>query len=402
MTASSLETPPYVPKVVGGQLNYKTFCMTAQHYAGVHYNVHNLYGITEAIVTSFAMAEIRGKRPMVISRSTFPGHGRYAGHWSGDVYSEWHDMRYSIPQLLSFSMFGIPLMGADICGFNGNTTVALCNRWSQLGAFYPFSRNHNTDDGIPQDPVSMGQPVIDSAKKALEVRYSLLPYLYTLFWAANVQGDTVARPLFFEFPNDRLTYDIDYMFLWGSSVLIVPVLEENKVSVDIYLPTGIWYDYYTKIAIPSIGQNVTLPAPIDQIPVLIRGGSIIPQAQPNRTTVYSRQSKLELLCAPDKNGYASGMLFWDDGDSLNTVSEKRYSLVQFDLVPNKLQSYPLWWHIEYPPNLGLIAILGIEAPVKVVMINNVSQTFKYDTINKYLIVEKLNLNFSETFELTWK
>lgn len=89
-------------------------------------------------------------------------------------------------------------MGADICGFNGNTTTALCNRWMQLGAFYPFSRNHNTDDGIDQDPVALGDLVVKSSKKALAVRYSLLSYLYTLFWEAHSSGTTVARPLFFE------------------------------------------------------------------------------------------------------------------------------------------------------------------------------------------------------------
>ncbi|XP_060535181.1 lysosomal alpha-glucosidase-like isoform X2 [Cylas formicarius] len=164
---STLESPPYVPAVDGGALNYKTMCMSAKHYAGLHYDVHNLFGYTEAIITHFAMAEVRGKRPLIISRSTFSGHGHYAGHWSGDVYSTWVAMRQSVPHLLSFSLFGVPLMGADICGFNGNTTESLCNRWHQLGAFYPFSRNHNTDDGIDQDPVAMGETVVDSTRQAL-------------------------------------------------------------------------------------------------------------------------------------------------------------------------------------------------------------------------------------------
>lgn len=193
-----LEKPPYVPGVNGGQLNYKTMCMSALQYAGKHYNVHNLFGISEATMTSFALAEVRGKRPFIISRSSFLGLGHYAGHWSGDIVSSWKEMRLSIPQILTFSILGIPLMGADICGFNGNTTAALCQRWMQLGAFYPFSRNHNTDDGIDQDPTAFGQTVATSSRDALLIRYSLLPYLYTLFWKAHVDGDTVARPLFFE------------------------------------------------------------------------------------------------------------------------------------------------------------------------------------------------------------
>ncbi|KAK9880765.1 hypothetical protein WA026_013086 [Henosepilachna vigintioctopunctata] len=231
---NNLENPPYIPNVDGGFLNYKTMCMSCKHYVGLHYDVHNLYGFTEAIVTNFALAEIRGKKPMVISRSTFPGHGHYAGHWSGDVVSSWTDMKFTIPKLLSFSLYGIPLMGADICGFNGNTTASLCNRWMQLGAFYPFSRNHNTDDGIDQDPAALGDLVIRSSRKALMARYSLLPYLYTLFWAAHTNGDTVSRPLFFEFTSDSNTYNIDSQFLWGPALMIIPVLEDGMVTVKGY------------------------------------------------------------------------------------------------------------------------------------------------------------------------
>ncbi len=116
-------------------------------------------------------------------------------------------------------------------GFNGNTTVQLCARWHQLGAFYPFSRNHNSYGEKDQDPASLGPIVIEAAKKALETRYSLLPYLYTLFFRAHTYGDTVVRPLFFEFLTDPTSYEIETQFLWGSALMIVPTLYENATSV---------------------------------------------------------------------------------------------------------------------------------------------------------------------------
>jgi lysosomal alpha-glucosidase len=399
---SSLESPPYLPNVDGGVINYKTMCMSAKHYAGLHYDIHNLYGFTEAIVTSFAMSEIRGKRPVVISRSTFAGHGHYAGHWSGDVVSDWLDMRYSVPQLLSFSLFGIPLMGADICGFNGNTTKSLCNRWTQLGAFYPFSRNHNTDDGIDQDPVAMGPEVTISARKALSVRYRLLPYLYTLFWGAHIKGETVSRPLFFEFPDDPQTYDLDAQFLWGPALMIVPVLEENAVEVAAYLPKGVWYDFYTKSPLVGQGENVNLSAPLDTIPLLVRGGYILPQQAPEQTTTKSRLNKIEILAAADQQGDAYGELYWDDGDSLNSYEEKQYSLVDFWMEKGVLRSENVFWSNENPPNLGAVTILGIGDPVAEVLVNNVAQAFRYDTIHKYLLVENLNVELQKPLVITWK
>jgi len=399
---NNLEHPPYLPAGVnGGKLFYNTVCMSSLQYAGRHYDVHNLYGFTEAIVTSFAMAEIREKRPFVISRSTFAGHGQYAGHWSGDIASTWYDMKKTIPQLLNFNLFGIPLMGADICGFNGNTTAALCQRWSQLGAFYPFSRNHNTDDGIPQDPVALGPAVVQSARKSLLVRYSLLPYLYTLFWKAHVDGDTVARPLFFEFPSDVQTYNIDEQFLWGSALMIVPVLEEVKTDVSAYLPDALWYDFYTLASVAGGGTRHTLSAPLDTIPLLIRGGSIIPTQTPNTTTTESRTNDFELLVALDKDGHATGFLYWDDGDSLNTYADRRYNLLNFTLAHSQLTGSAVWWGYSDMPVLDSVTILGVEKPVKSVFVNQASKPFSYHTVNKFLKVEDLKIHLNSTFSINW-
>ncbi|XP_067911990.1 lysosomal alpha-glucosidase isoform X3 [Heterodontus francisci] len=143
--SNELENPPFVPGVLGGILRSRTICASAKQSAAIHYNVHSLYGLMEAKASASALVKIRKKRPFVISRSTFPSQGKYSGHWLGDNKSQWKDMYFSIPGILNFNMFGIPLVGADICGFSGSTTEELCIRWMQLGAFYPFSRNHNTE-----------------------------------------------------------------------------------------------------------------------------------------------------------------------------------------------------------------------------------------------------------------
>lgn len=127
------------------------------------------------------------------------------------------------------------MVGADICGFNGNTTAELCARWSSLGAFYPFSRNHNTDDAVEQDPPALGPPVVAAARYALQLRYSLLPYLYTLLWRSSTVGDTVMRPLWFEFPLDANSYAVEEQFMWGEAVMVVPCLYEGEWATDVML-----------------------------------------------------------------------------------------------------------------------------------------------------------------------
>lgn len=187
--------PPYTPGVYGSSLLDKTICPSAKHYGLRHYDVHNLYGWSEMKVTSKVLEKIRARRSLIISRSTFSGSGQYGGHWTGDVSSTWFDMKYTIPTVLNFQMFGIPLVGADICGFNGNTTEELCIRWSQLGAFYPFTRNHNSIENLDQDPAAFSKSAQQKIKFVLQTRYSLLPYLYSLFFRSRSDGQTVANPL---------------------------------------------------------------------------------------------------------------------------------------------------------------------------------------------------------------
>lgn len=165
--------------------------------------------------------------------------------------------------------------------------------------------------------MAMGPQVVMSARKALSTRYKFLPYLYTLFWAAHTRGETVARPLFFEFPADVKTYNIDTQFLWGPALMIIPVLEENSTEVEAYLPEGVWYDVYTKSPIVSQGQSVNLSAPFDTIPLLVRGGYILPQQAPEQTTTQSRLNRVEIFAAGDDQMNAFGEFYWDDGDSLS-------------------------------------------------------------------------------------
>lgn len=185
----SIEYPQYIPDLRFLDLKGKTICASAKQYAGIHYDLHNLYGLTESMRTYDALKTVRNQsRPFVLSRSNFAGSGQWSGSWSGDVTATWEQMQKSIPYILNFNMFGIPLAGADICGFSTNTTIELCARWQQLGSFYPFSRNHADLHAIDHDPASMGGVVLTATKNALRTRYRLLPYFYTLFYKAHTKG----------------------------------------------------------------------------------------------------------------------------------------------------------------------------------------------------------------------
>ncbi|XP_040076997.1 lysosomal alpha-glucosidase-like [Ixodes scapularis] len=397
---SRLEHPPYVPG--GESLSVKTLCMSDRHHISAHYDVHNIYGHLEARATYKALATIRQKRPFVISRATSAGQAAWSGHWSGDIESSWKDLRLSVPNVLSFGLYGIPLVGADICGFNSNTTVELCARWQALGAFYPFSRNHNTNDAMDQDPYSMGPVVLDAARSTLMMRYTLLPYLYTLFYRSHVLGETVARPLFMEFPQDPSTYDIDEQFLWGPGLMFNPALYENQTEVNAYVPAGVWFDLDrgTPYHHPE-GRYRTFPSPLNVVNILVRGGFVVPGQEPALTTTQSRQNPIVLLAAPDIKGTARGELFWDDGDSIDTVERNEYNLYEFLLVRDLLHVSCHKRGFQGNLKLGRVVVYGVSTAPASVTIEGTDIKFDYNETTQMLSILNIDKPLDGDFVIKW-
>ncbi|KAL2301348.1 hypothetical protein Nmel_011919 [Mimus melanotis] len=409
---NDLNYPPYTPRILDRVMYSKTLCLDAVQAWGKQYDVHNLYGYSMTISTRKAIEKVfPGKRSFLISRSTFAGSGKHGGHWLGDNAATWDQLRWAIPGMLEFNLFGIPYVGADICGFSEDTTEELCRRWMQVGAFYPFSRNHNGEFFIHQDPAAFGanSSLVNSSRHYLSIRYTLLPYLYTLLYKAHTQGDTVVRPLLHEFYSDETTWDIDRQFLWGPGLLISPVLEPGVESTRVYFPDAEWYDYDTgePTSVRKVWYNLETPA--EKMGLHLRGGYIFPTQEPNTTTVASRQKPMGLIIALDLNNEASGDLFWDDGESTGSIDNKAYIYYEFKVSNNTLQMTATHSNYIDPNNLKFeeIKILGLYQEIASVSVsqNNAVQDFisntTYDPVTKVAVIRGLQLELGKSYTVTW-
>jgi alpha-glucosidase len=362
-SSRDINYPPYTINNVqdGHDLAAHTISPNATHVDGFQeYDVHNLWGYQETNATYNALIDIfNTKRPFIITRSTFAGSGKWAGHWGGDNFSSWLYMALSIPQALSFSLFGVPMFGVDTCGFIGDTTEELCNRWMQLSAFFPFYRNHN-EGATSQEPY-MWPSVTEASITAMKIRYALLPYFYTLLHLAHTTGSTVMRALAWEFPNDPSLAAADRQFLVGPSLMVIPVLNENATTVSGVFPgtDEIWYDWYNQSKVAAQpGTNVSLDAPLGHIPVFLRGGSVLPLQQPALVTRDVRNSPWSIIVALSNNGTASGSLYIDDGE---IIQPNATTIVNFAVTQSSTLQANVIGSFKDKNPLANVTIMGVPS-----------------------------------------
>ncbi|KAI8325998.1 alpha-glucosidase [Martensiomyces pterosporus] len=388
---NTLLVPPYAIHNPEIELSDQTIETIALHANGVaEYHVHNLYGYMESRATYDFLREHKpNTRSFLLSRSTFAGSGSIASHWTGDNNASFFDLHVSIASMLDFGIFGIPMIGADICGFLGNTTEELCARWIEVGAFYPFSRDHNVIDAIPQE-LYRWPTVAEASRRALGIRYALLPYFYTSYQYAVEKGWPVARPLVFEFSDVAKTADNDRQFLIGDGLLISPVLTQGATTVDAFFPQGIWYDWYNYTAIGGANASITLDAPLEHVNVHVRGGKILPAQTPAMTTTDSRKNDFYLIVAADEGGAASGKLYLDDGETLDTP----HRWVGFSYTSNgTLCIFQESGSYTIAPPLSAIILLGITN-VTSVAVNGEQVKTELTEIGDSTVVEGLNINLN--------
>lgn len=242
-----------------------------QFSAGTHDEIHNVYGHWMAKATYDGLLAADGRRPFVLTRACCAGSQKYCSGWTGDNHSLWAHMQLSLTQMMNLGLSGLYLVGSDVGGFGSDTTRELLVRWFQLGAISPFFRNHAAKGTRNQEPYAFDQATMDTCREALDLRYHLLPYLYDLAH----EDMPLLRPLVLEFPEDPLCRDLTDQCMLGDRLLAAPVMTPGVTARAVYLPRGVWFDYYTGKRYMG-GRYILADAPLDRMPLFAKAGAAIP------------------------------------------------------------------------------------------------------------------------------
>ncbi len=312
----------------------KTFPNDVRHdYDGnpcSHRKAHNIYGMQMAKATYEGLKKYAyPKRPFVITRSAYSGTQRYTSTWTGDNVATWEHLWIANIQAQRMSLSGFSFAGSDIGGFAEQPTGELYTRWIQLGVFHPFCRVHSSGDHGDQEPWSFDEEVLSIVKKFIEIRYQLLPYLYTAFWRYINEGVPILKSLVLFDQDDNQTHNRTDEFVFGEKILVCPIIEPNAKGRRMYVPKGKWFNFWNDSIIEG-GKETWVDADIDSLPIFIKEGAIIPK-YPIQQYVGEKQIDELTLDVYYKKGREKSELY-DDADDGYDYKKGRYSLRNFNLL----------------------------------------------------------------------
>lgn len=379
-----------------------------RHFSGSADELHNVYGHEWAkMVYEGYRQDFPGQRPFILMRAGAAGSQRYGLiPWTGDVNRTWGGLRSQPEISLQMGIQGLGYMHSDLGGFAGdNLDDELYVRWLQYGVFQPIYRPHAQEE-VPSEPVFRAAAAKALSKKAIELRYQLLPYNYTLAYENSRSGIPLMRPLFFEQPDSLDLFEIANTYLWGNDILVSPVMASGLKEKSVVFPSGSnWFDAYTGRKYTG-GVTRNIPVVEAHIPTFVRGGAFIPMAKPMLTTANYTGETLEVHYYFDEDiKESSGILYHDDGKTPEAFEEKKYEIIHFS---SSLEPKILNIKVEKEEGgaatdkIQLIEVIieNLKKPVDVVWVNTLRFTAKnYMHQGKLVIPVRFDVNNITTIKL---
>jgi len=355
-------------------------------YRGSHRKAHNVYGMQMVRATYEGLKNLfQKKRPFTITRAAYAGTQRYASVWTGDNVATWEHLRLGALQLQRLSTSGMPFCGTDIGGFSGEPDAELFTRWIQFGVFSPFMRAHSAGDTAEREPWSFGEAHERLNRKFIELRYKLLPYIYSVFWEHTKYGFPILRPITMVEQQLESNLIREEEFCFGDKILVSPVLNPGQQNKTVYLPVGEWYDYWDDRRLDG-GREHKVDTPIEKMPIFIKGGTVLPEYP---VMQYVNEKKIDSLTL--KVYYTprevNSFMYEDHGDTF--AYEQQIYLEKKFVVKGTSDTLEISQSVEglYSEKYDTydLHLVGLPFAVQAVKVDDTTVSVKADDEGRYVI-----------------
>jgi len=375
-----------------------------RHYAGTASEVHNIYGHQwGTLIHEGYLEHFPEKRPFILMRAGYSGSQRIGMiPWTGDVDRSWGGLQPQPEISLQMGLQGLAYMHSDLGGFAfPNEDAELYVRWMQYGVFQPVYRPHGQEE-VPSEPVFWDEETVDLSRKAIELRYRLLPYIYTAAFQNSTTGLPFMRPLFFEEPHNYRLFNVSETYLFGDDMLVTPVMRKGEEFVVKYAPvTANWFDFNTGAKIEG-GRIHEIKTHRESIPVYVRGGAIIPMADLVQTTDDYSVNHLTLRFFADASApQSSTMIYHDDGHSPNAFDRGIFEKLHINTQKSQGEVTLTFKRetgdaFEKAFDQITLEAFNIDRAPRRVQVNGRNVDFRYDANTNKLHIDTFTLGASET------